>query len=58
MPDYKEFDDRLDLGYVGLLSGIVEEATAFQQWFQKQRRQVWNPNILSRPQAGRNNTSA
>lgn len=58
MPDYKEFDDRLDLGYIGLLSGIVEEAAFFQRWFEKQRRQVRIPNILSRPRVGRNDTSA
>ncbi|KAI4218349.1 MAG: hypothetical protein L6R36_009001 [Xanthoria steineri] len=58
MPDYKEFDDRLDLGYIGLLSGVVEEAAAFQLWFERQRRQVRIPNILSRPQVGRNDTSA
>ena len=58
MPNYKEFDDRLDLGYLGLLSGVVEEAVAFQLWFERQRRQVRIPNVLSRPQVGRNDTSA
>lgn len=61
MANYKEFDDRLDIGYAGLLSGAVEEAVVFQQWFEWQKRQLrqgLTPPSLSRPQAGRNASSA
>ena len=61
MPDFKEFDDRLDIGYAGLLNGVVEEAAIFQDWFEKQKRESqigWTPPSILRPQAGRNDTSA
>ena len=59
MPDYEEFDDRHELGYIGFLNGAVAESMAFEKWFDAQRRQRTGtrPGIAG-PRLGRNHTFA
>ncbi|KAL8994019.1 MAG: hypothetical protein Q9169_005898 [Polycauliona sp. 2 TL-2023] len=61
MQNYKEFDEKYDLGTMGVLSGLVDEAIVFQQWFQKQHGPGYRDGTrptLWRPEAGRNDTTA